>query len=81
MTKFTKREPIAALGYTRTADALLTTGQLVTVSACAQSARVEVNITAPESLLNLKFTAGQARAIAAEMLASAAHLDDQVKED
>ena len=77
MTKFTKREPTAALGFVREADALLTTGQLATVIADGAMRRVEFSLSAPDQFLKLRFSAEQARAIAAELLASAAMLDDQ----
>ena len=77
MTKFTKRQPTAALGYVREADALLTTGQLATVIADGAMRRVEFSLSAHDQFLKLRFSAEQARAIAAELLASAAMLDDQ----
>lgn len=80
MTKFTNHQPCATLGHVRDAGALLTSGQQATVIAAGTTRRVEFWLSSSGVFMKMDFSAEQARAIAAELLASAAMLDDQVED-
>lgn len=77
MTKGIQFRPTGWKGYSHSSGGTLSAGAMVTVHAAERVDQIDLSCLFGGHLCGLRFTAADARAVAAELLAAAAAIDAQ----